>query len=78
MWVLIAPHITAIVRVRVSVTGTGLWLIAATEGISAHIHMDNSGISAVALLEPHTILLLRQIYSTTLSAEITCWPFGLT
>lgn len=54
MWVLIATYITAIVSARVAGTGTASWLIAPTEGIPAFIHMDDSGISLVALLRLHT------------------------
>lgn len=54
MWVLIATYITAIVRVRVSGTGTAAWLIAPTEDIPALIHMDDSRSSVVALLGLHT------------------------
>lgn len=57
MWVLIATYISAIVRVCVSGTGIASWLIAPTEDI----HMDDSGISVVALLELHTYQQLHQL-----------------
>lgn len=59
---LIATYITAIVRASVSGPGTASWLIAPTEGIPALIHMDDSGISVVALLGLHTYPLLHQLH----------------
>lgn len=61
MWVLIATYITAIVRARVSGTGDASWLIALTKDIPAFIHVDDSGISVVALLGLHTYLLLHDL-----------------
>lgn len=61
MWVLIATSITAIVNVWVWGTGTASWLIAPTEGIPTFIHMDDGGISVVALLGLHTYQQLHQL-----------------